>query len=58
MDLSIYTHINGLAQDCGNSIANTLEYPEAYVKPSIDLILEFPIMQLIVQNCYFVILLS
>ena len=28
-------HISGLAQDCGNSIANALELPQFYAKQSI-----------------------
>ena len=33
MDLSHY--IDGLEQDCSNSIANALELPQSYTKPSI-----------------------
>ena len=27
--------VNGLAQDCGNSIADAVESPQSYTKPSV-----------------------
>ena len=29
-----FIHVNGLVQDCGNSIDNALELPQSYSKPS------------------------
>ena len=34
----LIAHIDGLAQDCSNSIANALELLQSYTKPMISLI--------------------